>query len=107
MQKLTVAQLATLAALTAADVVAVYSGKPGCACGCRGKYSYSSEHRARASKHRGYRVEDDEISDRNVTRILNLMKANANDVQYIEDGIYVFDLHENRTYTLYTLDSHK
>lgn len=24
--------------LTAADVVRVYSGKPGCACGCRGTY---------------------------------------------------------------------
>jgi hypothetical protein len=29
---------------TLANVEKVYSGKPGCMCGCRGKYSYAPGH---------------------------------------------------------------
>ena len=28
---------------TLANVTKVYSGKPGCMCGCRGKYSYTAK----------------------------------------------------------------
>lgn len=43
-------------ALDAADVVRVYSGKPGCGCGCRGKY-YEDE--------------------RNIRRVVSWMKREA------------------------------
>lgn len=51
------------------DVLSVYSGKPGCACGCRGKYSYASKLVAEASKNRGYKVTPDEVSDKNIKRM--------------------------------------
>ena len=67
----------TLSQLTTDDVNSVYSGKAGhCACGCAGKHSYSSAHRAFASKWRGYRVEDEEINDRMVARVLRILQAN-------------------------------
>lgn len=34
----------------AANVVRVYSGKPGCGCGCKGKYSDDAKNIARVSK---------------------------------------------------------
>lgn len=56
--------------LTQADVLSVYSGRPGCCCGCRGKHSYASATRDEASAERGYAVADDEVSDRSVATIL-------------------------------------
>ena len=48
------------------QIISVYSGRPGCCCGCLGKHSYPSSPIARqvASKKRGYPIDDDEISDR-------------------------------------------
>jgi hypothetical protein len=40
--------------LSVDKVAHVYSGKLGCACGCRGKHTYASKHREWAGKHRGY-----------------------------------------------------
>jgi hypothetical protein len=47
-------------------VLAVYSGKPGCMCGCNGKYTYNPEHRALAGVDRGYEVGEDECSAKGV-----------------------------------------
>ena len=53
------------------DVMQVYSGRNGrCCCGCSGKHTYASEYRKMASKHRGYPVTDDEVSDRTVKLIV-------------------------------------
>lgn len=47
------------------QVSSVYNGKSGkCCCGCSGKHRYASLHREWASKHRGYPVTDDEVSNR-------------------------------------------
>lgn len=35
-----------------ADVMEVYSGRPGCACGCQGKYSVNPAHKALADAKR-------------------------------------------------------
>lgn len=51
------------------EVKSVYSGRPGCCCGCRGNHRYASKHRKAASKSRGYKVKNDEISDRSVSII--------------------------------------
>lgn len=67
-----------------AKVRSVYSGKPGkCGCGCSGTQSYRADPKLRAlgGKHRGYDVRDDEVSERNVTRIVNLMNKNLIDVE--------------------------
>lgn len=53
------------------NVSSVYSGKLGsCCCGCSGKHSYASAHRLWATKNRGYKVLDAEVSDRSVKTIV-------------------------------------
>lgn len=71
---------AALAALTPAAPAALasaYSGRPGCACGCRGNYRYASAHREWAGRNRGYAVGDDDVSDRSVARINARAAADA------------------------------
>lgn len=52
-------------------VSSVYSGKPGCCCGCLGKHTYASAHRKWAGASRGYEIADEEIGDRTVKMIVN------------------------------------
>ena len=68
--------LAALAALTPAVLASAYSGRPGCACGCRGTYVHSSAHRELMGRERGYAVSDIEVSDRGVVaRLANARRA--------------------------------
>jgi hypothetical protein len=79
---------ARLLAMTVAEVQSVYSGKPGCACGCRGNHRYNSQHVASASKNRGYAVTPEEVNDRQVKKVLEILKANTDVVanNYVNDG---------------------
>ena len=91
--------------VTTDQVMSVYSGKLGCACGCRGKHSYNSKHVAAAGTYRGYEVKPNEINDRQVTRVLNTLKANAADVEVTApkqgfSGHYAFYT-DNRMYIVY------
>ena len=53
------------------DVISVYSGKTGaCCCGCSGKHSYASKYRARGGAARGCKLQDSDISDLTVKRIV-------------------------------------
>ena len=74
----------------------VYSGRPGCACGCRGKYYHSS------TPHEGY-VEGDATDDKMVARVVKLFNANLELVWDVGGGIFQFDLSEKRTYTVYMI----
>jgi hypothetical protein len=56
----------------------VYSGKPGCMCGCRGKYSYASDYKKEGGKERGYDVTDEDVSDRSVKLIVGKLMNNPN-----------------------------
>lgn len=58
-------------ALTLENVQSVYSGKPGCCCGCNGTHKYPSDARGRDKELRGYDIGEDEISDRSVKIIFN------------------------------------
>jgi hypothetical protein len=72
--------LAALAALTPANVQGVYSGKPGCACGCKGNYRYHSTQVQAATKRRGYEVTPDEVNDKQVAKVLKIVQeAGAKD----------------------------
>lgn len=83
------------------DVDCSYNGKPGCMCGCNGKYSYLEESRKDSSKNRGYNVDDNEISKRSVKFIINKLKKEAQrGIEVIKDYIYILDI-ENRRYALY------
>jgi hypothetical protein len=78
MAQMTEQEAETLCTLTPADVMSVYSGKAGrCCCGCAGKHRYSSVHRAVGSTNRGYKVEDKEVNDAQVRRVLGIVQKNA------------------------------
>jgi hypothetical protein len=86
--------------LTIDNVSSVYSGKRGmCACGCAGKHTYSTTHKAWASKDRGYEVGDDEVNDRTVKNIFNKV-MNAPNMEMIDNEFAMFDT-ETRTYVVY------
>lgn len=57
-------------------VISVYSGKNGhCCCGCSGKHYYALKHVAAASKGRGYEVTPNEVSDRMVKKVVNIING--------------------------------
>lgn len=58
-------------------VLKVYTGKRGCMCGCEGEYRYPKAMQAEGTKRRGYSVDDDEIDDGEVTRVVNEVSASA------------------------------
>lgn len=66
-----------LAVLTTEFVMSVYSGKPGCCCGCNGNHRYNSKHVALGSASRGYAVTPADVNDRQVAKVLALVQANA------------------------------
>lgn len=54
-------------------VLKVYSGKPGCACGCLGSYYVSAESIEEAGKHRGYPYDVKDINPKMITRVVNIL----------------------------------
>ena len=55
-----------------------YSGKMGCMCGCRGKYSYTAQGAVEHSP--GYDVSD-KVSERSVKLIVGKLLRNSNTKQ--------------------------
>src|SRR5208282_3692776 len=82
------AALALIASIKVSDVSSVYSGKPGCCCGCNGNHRYNSQHVESASKNRGYAVTPDEVNDRQVKKILAILQANADVVAENRNNFY-------------------
>jgi len=57
-----------------------YSGKPGCMCGCNGKYSYASDYVVAGGKERGYEVLPTDVSDRSVKIITGKLSKYINEL---------------------------
>lgn len=91
----------TLTKVNLDAVMAVYSGKPGCMCGCNGKYTYASKHRELAGKDRGYEVCDDEVNDRSMKVLVNKMLKMK--PRLSKDGTYAYVDTDTRVYALYFL----
>lgn len=89
--------------LGAKDVLSVYTGKAGCMCGCNGNHRYNPDHRAEASKDRGYEVSEDECSSRSVSLVLNKFKKDMFAVAGLDEGhiIHFRDEDRNRQYAVY------
>ena len=68
------------------NVYKVYSGKQGCMCGCKGKYSYTAKGAVENSP--GYDVTD-RINERSVKIITT--KVLKNPLTEIKDGIAVLE----------------
>jgi hypothetical protein len=77
MKTMTTDESTKLQNLTLADVLKAYSGKPGCLCGCNGRYYVTAASRAIASANRGYAYNDKDVSEAQVLRILRLVQAQA------------------------------
>jgi hypothetical protein len=56
-----------------------YSGNLGCMCGCNGNYKYKSSEVEQQSIDRGYKITEDEVSDKAVSRKINSLIKLAND----------------------------
>ena len=85
-------------------VMSVYSGKPGCMCGCRGKYTYASSHQEDASANRGYKVADNEVNDKVVKLMVNKINqliSSGNYTEAKESQAYVFVDTGDRYYAAY------
>jgi hypothetical protein len=68
------------------DVIDVYSGKDGkCCCGCAGEYCCAEAHQKLGGTKRSYKVDDDEVSDRMVKRVFNLVNGNSATKDLSED----------------------
>lgn len=79
------AALERLAKTEAGDVASYYTGRPGCACGCRGTYRYSEAHREMSGESRGYAVTDDEVvMSSAVKRLLTMLRKRLEDEEGIE-----------------------
>ena len=89
------------------NVASVYSGKPGCMCGCKGTYKYASKWREASSKNRGYKVNDKEINDSSVKLIVNKMNTLLETEAYEEaerTDQYLFIDTGSRYYAAYFAD---
>jgi hypothetical protein len=67
---------AEVMAITPEQVYAAYSGKPGCACGCKGTYRYNPTMVEFASKNRGYEVTADEVNFNQIKKALKVVQSN-------------------------------
>lgn len=84
------------------DVLSVYSGRNGaCCCGCSGTHSYNSKYKDLGTKRRGYEVKDEDVNDRQVRRVLNIIKK-AEKVN--EEYSYLATVVKNRLYIVYLKD---
>lgn len=95
--------LATTTKIDAEKVISVYSGRPGCACGCRGKHTYATRVAEEMSKRRGYPVN---TSDNTVYLIVGKMNALLAEGlgRTDEDGHFVSVETETRLYIAYYKD---
>ncbi len=90
------------------QVYDAYSGRPGCACGCRGKHTYTSNHRAYASENRGYEVTDDEVNDKTVKLLVNKVQAFLDagekpgiEIDICEPNYIAVEIEDRRLYVIY------
>ena len=88
------------------EVLTAYSGLTNsCYCGCSGKYYYTESTRKVAGKDRGYEVDDDEINEKMVLKIVNRVNASIGaDAVYMEalgSDIYTVKISSKRSYTVY------
>lgn len=84
------------------DITKIYVGKPEtCMCGCSGIYYYAKEYRELGGKERGYCVDDDEVNDAKIKRVLKKMATSEESVDIIKNYIFTKVI-GHRQYTIYT-----
>jgi len=87
------------------QVSSAYVGKPHkCMCGCSGKYFYPRVNRLSSSIDRGYAIEDNEVNDAKVKRIINKMIKHQEEGIEVNIGCIYTIIVGTRQYTLYIKD---
>jgi hypothetical protein len=71
--------------LTPADILQVYSGKPGCHCGCNGRYFVRQAAVAAVAESDGYAPSDEDVKDKVVARLVEKVQAGASQLPYQQD----------------------
>ena len=82
----------------------VYSGKPGCMCGCRGSYRYSSRvPLAEIEVARGYAAKLTEVNDRQVSKVTSIMNIiiEHHPETIDQGGEYLYAELDGRAYCVY------
>ena len=87
--------------LTPEEIQSVYSGKHGCACGCRGKHTYRSAFRDFGVQARGYSFGPDDVNDRVVARHLKTINAAIARGEALDGGNHVYFETESRLFVAY------
>lgn len=87
--------------VTVADVLSVYSGKPGCMCGCRGSHRYNPEHRAEGAKRRGYAVDDGDVNARQVAKVLRTLQTTSEKIDVDKAGEWFSAEIDGRLFCVY------
>jgi hypothetical protein len=70
-----------IAAVKPEQVLKVYSGKPGCGCGCNGSYRVNPLLVREANAETGRAYDADEINFTQVKRILKIVQGRAGEIQ--------------------------
>lgn len=83
------------------NIISVYSGKPGCMCGCNGNHRYHPEMIAEAGKRRGYAIGEDEVSARSIKVVITKILNAGVHTDEGNEGKYIFAEAGNRVYTAY------
>lgn len=83
----------------------VYSGKPGCMCGCRGFYRSTKERAEENGKYRGYPLSRGEVSNAAVELIVKKIEATPSEQLSIGAG-YIEAQHDGRVYVAYLDNMH-
>lgn len=83
--------------ITLEDVESVYSGRPGCCCGCVGKHTYSSTCDAEILQ----KYASGKSNDKQVKRVFNILQENANRVNKCSDTCFFLDYTDKRVYGIY------
>jgi hypothetical protein len=88
------------------DVLKVYSGRHGCACGCRGNYHVNPQHRALADRERGYPYDDSEINLAQVKKVLRILQRSAREVKaFAHRKLLIYSLESpSRLFAVYALN---
>lgn len=84
--------LALLDAIEPDKVTSYYTGRPGCACGCRGTYRYPAAYAESEGQRRGYPVGSEEVTTlRSVRSIITRLRTRLEDECFIIDSFYPLD----------------
>lgn len=82
-------------------VSSVYVGKPHmCMCGCAGVYYYTSQNKDWSSKNRGYALDEDDINDAKVIRVIQKFVKDPQIADNIDNYIFTKVIGKTQ-YTIY------